>query len=395
MFSQHTLFSRFGIVIQSISLFLVFATANATVPLYPEWQHKIGFSHVGISVIFIAYHIGVIFALLTFRKATQPQTIKKLLLVGLGSAMLAAIGFASANIIEWLVISRMFVGIASGIFASLGVAQILRIGNYLNVSYTPLLVTVATVLGFGVGPLYSGITADLSTHHLLIIFGLFFGAMLICSLLIVTASSDGVAASSATQPPAPVNLAKALMVTGMFAGPFALSGLFLSLGPSMISRLMDNDSRALAGTIPFLLFGFGVCVQFVLKKLSYRRMVIYSQLLSYAGAIVIIAAESLHSLVLMMLSALLIGSGQSLSQLAGLTMIKLWRPLGTLEKSSGFLFFGGYAVAACSIMMLGEVSAHFGLMSATIVFLLICLSIMTIAFARFIQDTARNSACSL
>ncbi len=381
--------SRFAIGVLSFALFLAYVTANAPTPLYMLWQQKIHYSATGISVIFIVYHLGIAMSLLSLSRVSQPAKVKKLLLAALIGTMLAACLFAHTQAFWQLVGARIIIGLCCGTFVSCGITLIINIGLRQNVQNTPLLVTLSCVLGFGLGPFFAGILADSFSSPGYWIFGPLIAALLLCllALLPLKAAPNIAAAHNANQrtsEPQPRNIKLACVAVAVFASPFALSGLFISLGPNMIAGLMNNHSRTVAGAIPLLLFGCGTLAQLSLNRLALGKLIVIGVLTTLAGSALIILAESYHSVLLMTLAAILAGIGQSMTQLAGTYLIKQYRPMGTLEKSTATFFLGGYLFAASTIFILGWMTTHAGLLIASEIFISLCLILLLCGVGGFI-----------
>lgn len=366
-----------------VGIFLVFCTANAPVPLYMLWQQQMHYSSADITLIFFCYNIGVISALLVLARVRQLAIVRRVLVAALGLAFLSCVLFFSPFGVFALCLGRLFIGLACGAFASCGVATVLKLAERFDYHRAPLWITIATVLGFGCGPFFSGVLADIFPQQFAVIFLVLMCGILLCAIALVCSSlvrllpaHQHTAGADVSEQHKPKRYGLAAIITGLFAGPFAMAALFISLGPSMVAELMHNHSRTLAGFIPLLLFGCGALCQLWLKNLNNTLLVMISQGLTFIGGVLIVVAETFASVAIMIGAAILVGMGQSLAQLSALTAMKNTCPAGSLERSTSFFFLGGYLVAGSLVMVMGAVADHLGLMAGSQVFLYLCFMII-------------------
>lgn len=388
--SKLSLNSKLAMAVLSFALFLVYMTANAPTPLYTLWQQHISYDTTGISIIFVAYNIGIAISLLSLTRVQKATTVKRLLLSALVGTIIAGTLFASAEHFWQLVTARLIIGLCCGTFVSSGISLIVKIGLQQQVNNTPLIVTLSCVLGFGLGPFYAGVLADLIHRPYSSIFIPLMILLIICVIILATMKpgKDLVALGhhDANTPitQSKKNYALTFATVGLFASPFAISGLFISVGPKMISTLMHTNSHTIAGGIALLMFGSGVISQLFLKNLSIGRQVLIGTICAYIGGISVLIAEVHHLVSAMALASIFAGIGQSMTQLSGTRVLKKYLPMGTFQRSTATFFLGGYLFAAMSIFLLGFLASHIGLQTATQVFLYICFMLLAASVGGYI-----------
>ncbi|MFM2483835.1 MFS transporter [Celerinatantimonas yamalensis] len=383
--SKRSVNSHFAMAVLAISLFLVYMTANAPTPLYSLWQQSIHYSATGISVIFVVYHLGIVCSLLLMRRVQTARTTMRLLSTALITAIIAAVLFASADQFWQLVTARVLIGLGCGVFISCGISLIVRIGLTQHIINTPLLVTLSCVLGFGLGPFYAGIIADIFPTPFRWIFYPLIVALIICFFLLrQLAPSSSITQlthneDEQTKDESPRNYPLFFVATALFASPFALAGLFISLGPSMMSESMHTTNHALIGFVPLLMFGSGVISQICLRALSISKQILIGIIGTFLGGVGVLVAEVHHWIILMIIAAILTGIAQSMTQLAGIRLLKEFQPLGSFQRSTSTFFLCGYLYAAFSIFVMGWVASHMGLQVGSQVFLYLCFMLMAAA----------------
>lgn len=388
--SKLSLNSTLAMAVLSFALFLVYLTANAPTPLYTIWQQHIAYNTTGISIIFVTYHIGIAISLLSLARVQNATTIKRLLLLALVGTIVAGALFTSAAHFWQLVAARFIIGLCSGTFVSCGISLIVKIGLKQQVNNTPLIVTLACVLGFGVGPFYGGVLADLIHRPYSSIFAPLMILLAICLVILAKMKPDAELIElghQQTDTPAQEgqkNYGLTFVTVGLFASPFALSGLFISIGPKMVSTLMHTDSHTIAGGIGLLMFGSGIISQLCLKNLSVGKQILIGAICAVIGGVSILVAEVTHLVAIMALASIFAGVGQSLTQLGGTSVLKQYRPMGTFQRSTATFFLGGYMFAAISIFLLGFLASHLGLQTATQVFLYLCFMLLAASLGGYV-----------
>jgi MFS family permease len=370
----------------TLALLLVFIDANAPVPLYILWQRQMGFATSGISIIFICYNLGVLLSLLVAGRLSDIFGRRAVLVPALMLAIIASLCFAFAQSIAYLELGRLLVGFASGAFASAGTAAVMEAGAQRGYRFAPLVASFTTVMAFGAGPLLAGAFAQFAPLPTTLIFLLLIPC-LIGVLFPILRIPPPTPAPPKTQswlqlPRLPENNRSIILVAIMiFAGPFALSALFISLGPNLIAELLHNDSRLLAGACAFVVFGAGAIAQLTLRRWQLTTILFTSQLLSLSGAILVVAAEINASISLLLAAALSAGFGQSLSQFAGITLVKQYAPPKALAGVTGTFFFGGYITAGISVAAMGFAANAWGLQAGSEVFVVLCGLVILAALA--------------
>lgn len=106
-------------------------------PLYPIYQHRLGFSELMITIIYAIYAIGVIAALVVAGSWSDQIGRRRMLLGGIGLSAASALAFLVVGGLVALLIGRLISGLSAGIFT--GTASF------------ALLIASAVVAGFGQG----------------------------------------------------------------------------------------------------------------------------------------------------------------------------------------------------------------------------------------------------
>ncbi|MGW4072431.1 MFS transporter [Streptomyces asiaticus] len=367
----------------------VFVLSNAATPLYVRWQREIGFSKGTLTVIFACYIVGLLGSLLVSGVVSDRVGRKPVLLPALGLALAACAIFASASSVVALLVARLFSGIAVGAVVSAGMAAVTDVAGPGRRRLAALLASCAMVFGAGLGPLLAGVLGE----------GVFAleAVLLVAAVLVVvrmplplrgssgvptrsvparcvrtqSAPSRSVPASGAWVriPGVPRGSGgELLMGIAVFAPGITATSFVLSLGPSLLSGLLDTTSPVVAGAMAFVMFLTATGAQFAVQRLDRRTILLAGAVSTTIGMGALIAAVRASSVPLLVAAALLAGAGQGMGQLGGLSLLNSSVPPGRLAEANAALNVGGYVPAGVLPVTAGYLSDAVGLTAGATVF---------------------------
>ncbi|MFD5385256.1 MFS transporter [Streptomyces sp. NPDC127074] len=344
----------------------VFVLSNAATPLYVRWQREIGFSKGTLTVIFACYIVGLLGSLLVSGVVSDRVGRKPVLLPALGLAMAACAIFASASAVAALIVARLFSGIAVGAVVSAGMAAVTDVAGPGRRRLAALLASCAMVFGAGLGPLLAGVLGK----------GVF-----VLEAVLLAAAVVAVVRMPVRRPVAPAKGAwvripgvprgsggQLLMGIAVFAPGITATSFVLSLGPSLLSGLLDTTSPVAAGAMAFVMFLAATGAQFAVQRLDRRTILIAGAVSTTIGMGALIAAVRASSVPLLVAAALLAGAGQGMGQLGGLSLLNSSVPASRLAEANAALNVGGYVPAGVLPVTAGYLSDAAGLTTGATVF---------------------------
>ncbi|MHB0990550.1 MAG: MFS transporter [Burkholderiales bacterium] len=356
----------------------VFILSNSPTPLYVHWQQQLSFSSGTLTLIFAAYIGGLLVTLLLAGQLSDRLGRKPILIPGLLSAIIACVLFATASSIVMLGMARLLTGIAVGVIVSAGMAAVVDMGGSDGKRRASLAASVAMVFGAGLGPLMAGTLAQTLQRPVVTIFSIEL-IILISALIIAVTLPDhgntdhlGRAENSQSKlhfPTVPAANRQHLAVgIAIFAPGITATAFVLSLGPSLLVKLLEIHSPLIAGGMACAMFLTATGVQFMVSRLHVR--IIF--LLGAASTILAMAslAIAIHAslVVLLIVAALLAGAGQGLGQLGGLTLIGTHVPDNHRAEANAVLNIGGYIPAGLMPVATGYLIDVVGLAAGTTAF---------------------------
>lgn len=174
-----------GVWLVAASFLVSMAFSAALAPLYPLYERRDGFGSFTVTVVFAVYAVGVITALLFAGHISDWLGRKRILVPAFGVQAIAAGVFLAWPALPGLLIARLLTGAGVGIISATATAYLLELhsGHRPNAGHTrfEIVSSVANVGGLGVGPLITGLLAQLAPAPLPIPYGrgqvLFEGAL--------------------------------------------------------------------------------------------------------------------------------------------------------------------------------------------------------------------------
>ncbi|WGS17859.1 MULTISPECIES: MFS transporter [unclassified Bradyrhizobium] len=373
----------------------VFVLSNPATPLYVYWQRTIGFSSGTLSVIFAAYILGLLATLSLAGQLSDRYGRRPVLMPGLAAAMLACVLFATATTVGALLVARFLSGVAVGAVVSAGMASVVDQGGPNRRRLASLIASVAMVLGAGLGPLFAGSVAVQLAEPVVLIFTTEL-IVLACTGLLVLAlpqkrldrnPGDGWRLRVPSVPHA--NRRQVAFGVAIFGPGITATSFVLSLGPSLLSKLLHVTSPLVAGGTACAMFLTATGVQFALRRLPIRTIMLIGAAATVMSMISIAIAVDASLAGLLILAALLAGAGQGLGQLGGLSLIGLHVPAERRAEANAVMNFGGYILAGLLPVLMGYLIDFAGLATGAAIFAA-ALGLVAAAGAWFVQIHLRE-----
>jgi MFS family permease len=231
------------------------AASSAPSPLYAVYQAEFKFSEFTLTLIFAVYVFALLMSLLTVGRLSD-YVGRRVVFAG---ALLVEAGamamFVAADGVWWLLCARIVQGLATGAAIGVGGAYLLdlqpsdgsRLGSLVN--------SVAPIFGFGFGAIVTGLLVEYAPNPTRLIFAILMGlfvALVLATLVLPETVSHVPGAVAALRP----EIAVAARARRAFAGAvptivstWALGGLILSLGGSLLATVFGQTNHAVIGLV--------------------------------------------------------------------------------------------------------------------------------------------------
>ncbi|MGW3043647.1 MFS transporter [Kitasatospora sp. NPDC001159] len=291
------------------------AASSAPTPLYALYQAAWHFSAMTLTVVFSAYALALLVALLTAGTLSDHLGRRPVLAGALLAESIAMAVFATAQGVPALIAARILQGLATGVATSAAGAALLDFEDPNRPGRATAANGITPVAGMAVGVLAATALvqyapAPTRTVYLLL-------------LLLFTAQAAAVLHTPETVRPNPgawrslrpaITVAPASRPAMALAAPgvvaaWALGGFYSSLGPSLARLVAPHAARATGGLVFFTLTAAAGLAGHTARALPARTVSLAGSALLTPGALLTLSGLHLHSLPALFAGTALAGAG--------------------------------------------------------------------------------------
>ncbi len=293
----------------------ILAASSAPSPLYPVWQAGFGFSAITLTTIFAVYVLALLLSLLTVGRLSDYLGRRPVLAAALVIEAGAMVVFLSADGVGWLLAARAVQGVATG--AAVGVlgAYLLdlqpgdgsRLGSLVN--------SAAPTAGLGIGAVLTGVLVEYAPHPTKLVFALLAVAFLVLALATIALPETvrpirGALAGLRPQVAVPSAARRAFAgAVPTMVATWALGGLILSVGGSLLGTVFGVSNHAVVGLIIGLFAGSSAAAAVAVRDLSPASMTLRGTIALVAGTGLFITALATSSADLFVVASVVAGAG--------------------------------------------------------------------------------------
>jgi MFS family permease len=287
--------------VAAILAVLLFA-AGAPSPLYVVYQAEWGFSSITLTAVFAAYVAALLVALVFAGSLSDHVGRRPVLVVALGVEVVAMLAFALADGVGWLFAARLLQGLATGLATGALSAALLDLDRPDRPGRGALVSSAAPSLGLALGALGSGALVQWGPDPMRLVFWLLLGSFVLAVVGVLAIEepvrergewrSSGVPKAARESrgregrngrrggPPLalfrphvavpPVARPTFIALAPCFVAVWALAGLYLSLGPSLVRALLGTTSHVAGGLVIATLMGASTVALVVARRVEAR-----------------------------------------------------------------------------------------------------------------------------
>jgi MFS family permease len=301
----------FRLVLPASMVVSFLAASSVPTPLYATYARRFHFSPITTTVIFGAYAIAVLAALLILGRVSDHLGRRPVLLVALAVQIGAAVVLTTASGVDALLIGRVLQGVATG--ASLGAlgATLLDV----DPARGALANSAMPGIGTGLGSLVSGLLVQYIPAPTRVVY-LMLIAVFIAQAVGVAVSTEPGRRKPGLRSAVVPKLAVPRGIRGpvLAAAPilfavWALSGLYGSLGPALARHLTGSTSALIGGLPFFLLAVISSLTAITLSRVPPRAVMLCGIAGTMVAAAGTLAAVELSSLIGFFASVAIAGVG--------------------------------------------------------------------------------------
>lgn len=363
-----------------VAMALVFGVMSTALisPLFPMYEESWHITSGDVTVIFVAYMVGVLGALLFLGKFTDYLGPLKALKLSVSVMTLCILACAFAPNVFWLIIIRVLIGIASGIVVTAGtLCMTVYEPKHFAKSRAAEIGSVLTMLGFGLGPFVGGILAQflwlpLKTTFIVTAIPM---AWSVYGLYSIKDKSETTTQKLSfipqfVLPPPPKRNAFLVASLSVFTA-YAFFALIASLAPSFLSHIVPWHGPFVAGTSVAAVLFLSSGIQFVMRRFDPKFSITLGLIGMAVGILLLGAALLFNSSTCFFVSILVIGCSHGTCFMSAMIFVNI---LSKGENRSGMLcsFFSiSYLGSIFPTLIVGALSDKVGLTAAVVIFSLV------------------------
>ncbi len=355
---------------------VLFAGSTIVTPLYVMYKQAFHFSQISLTLIYAAYVIGNLCALLVFGRLSDQIGRRPMATAGMGLAVVGALIFLLADGIVSLYAGRILSGLAIGIGAGTGTAWLAELIGEESKARATVIATSANFTGLGIGALVAGVLAEYAIWPLQLPFLVYLLALLTAAALVWLTpetvaeprrSLDRLSIKPRVSIPPEIR-AKfvAPAVTGF--GSMALVGFYAALAPTLLADQLHITSHAVAGAI-FLELAIVVAGTIVVtRSLSSRTAMLAALALMLPSVAVLVAAQLTESMLVLIVATAVCAAASGLGYRGSLQVANQIAPPDKRAEIVSSYFICGFAGNALPVIGVGVISTFAGPITASLAF---------------------------
>ncbi|MBZ9575516.1 MFS transporter [Modicisalibacter sp. MOD 31.J] len=358
--------SPFAFVGGAAAFLLTMLGTTLPTPLYPIYRDAFGFSQLTITVIFAAYAVGVIGALLVTGRWSDQLGRRPLLLAGLAASVLSDAVFLLGGSLPLLLIARVISGVSAGIFTGTATVAVIELAPEAWKRRATFVATAVNMGGLGLGPVCAGLLGEYAPWPLHLPYALHL-ALAVLGVLAVWRAPETV-----ERPPRPrlefQRLSVPESVRGVFVpaaiagfAGFAVLGFFTATVPAFMKQVLGQTNLALIGLVAGVVFFASTLGQWLQGRVDAAWRLPLGCAVMLVGALTIGAGIALASLATFLCGALIAGLGQGVAFRAGLGALAAASPAAHRGAVTSTFFVVAYVALSIPVVGIGLVSRTIGL----------------------------------
>ncbi len=362
--------SRFGLWTVTAVLGLFLFAASAPTPLYGIYAAQWRFSSATLTVIFAVYAVALLGTLLVAGSLSDAVGRRPAIVAALVLQSLSMLAFLVADGVGWLLAARIGQGVATGLVTAAVAAALIDHQPSDRPGLGSLLNAVTPMIGLASGALIAGALVQYGPDPLRLIYG----AMLVGFVALAVAMlrvPETVAQRRRVDLRPRVGVEPDARATFWMALPcilasWALGGLYLSLGPSLVGQIYGSTNHLLGGSIAFVLCAAGAVVSLLVRGWSPERTMAVGCVLLVAGLTITAVSIAGGQGWLLFVGSISSGAGFGTAFLGGFrTVVSAATPARRGELIAA-LYLVSYLAFSLPAVVAGVLTARIGLRPTSI-----------------------------
>ncbi|MBB2893327.1 MFS family permease [Flexivirga oryzae] len=347
----------------AFAMFVVGWGANQFTPLLLVYRSTDHYSQTLVTSMFAAYVLGLVPALLLSAELAgrhgHRSVLRPIMVLTAISSLLLAVGAHSA---APLFVGRVLYGVCTGAAMAPGTTWVKELSTDAPVGTGARRATIALSAGFGGGAFLVGFMAQWLPEPKVLPYVVHIALTVIAGILVwnaptidagvhpsggrVAEERSGGAYRGPARPHHALSRHFWTRIAPMAAWVFACPSISMVILPPLIKAQISGFAVAFTGIVCGLTLGTGVLVQQPARRLEARRpggVTVLGMLGTLAGVLLTVLTAGEHSVLLVVVAAVVLGAGYGMTLVGGLTAVERSTPASELAMTNAVFYSLTYA----------------------------------------------------
>ncbi|MCF6509902.1 MFS transporter [Blastococcus sp. MG754426] len=354
-------------------LLLVLAASGVPTPLYRVYQEQFGFGPGTLTAVFGIYALALLAALLVVGGLSDHVGRRPVLVGGLLLQAASMVVFLTADSVGWLLTARVVQGLSMG--ALTGTLGAMLLDNQRPARpLGPLVNSAGPGIGLSLGAVGAGLVVEHVASPTRWLFAVLTAVLLLAAVAATTlpeTSPGRPGALGSLRPsvrvPRPQRAAFLTALPAIVAA-WALGGLYLSLGPSLVAGVFGIDDHLVGSLLVLAMQGTAALAAVLGRDLAPERAMVLGASVFAVGVTGTIAALVSGAVAVLFASAVVSGLGFGLAFLGAVATASAGVAPGERAGLLSSVFVAGYLSFSVPAVVAGVAAGAVGLETVTEVY---------------------------
>lgn len=373
-----------------------FAGSTLITPLYSLYQDTFGFSEITLTLVYAAYAVGNVIALLVFGRLSDQIGRRRVAIPAVALAAVGTLLFLCARSTAWLFVARVVSGLAVGCAAGTATAWVADLLGPTKRPRAAVLAASANFAGIAIGPLIAGPLIEYMPYPLQLPHVVYL-VVLAAAGIVAAGTRETVAARPRNQISLRPRIGVPRELRPRFVAPavtgfatFALVGFYAALVPGLVHDALGEHNRALGAAVVATVFVAATIVIPLSAKLASDTAMRAGLALFIPSVGLLVLSQALRMLGVLLAASVLAGVASALGYRGSLARVTELAPDDRRAEVVSTYYIVGFAGNAVPVIGVGLVTRAMGSMVADASFggVIILFAVVALFAAAFVP-TAR------
>ncbi len=356
----------------------MFMGSTLVTPLYIIYEQRFHFSRITLTLVYAAYVVGNLAALLLLGRLSDVVGRRHISLVALATAFTSTFLFLFAGSTAWLFFARILSGLGVGLSAGTATAWIAELDKDKDKSRATLVATSSNFAGLAIGSMLAGLLAEYAPWPLHLPFVVYLALLAVITAGILrtpeTVQQTDVSSSRISLRPRlgvpPSIRAQFIAPAVTVFGAMALVGFYAAVIPSILADRLGDKNHATAGAVVFELAIIVALTIILTRALRSRTAMLGGLILLLPSLALLVAAEWFSSITILLVGTAVSGVAAALGYRSSLQVVNQIAPADRRAEVTSSYFVAGFTGNAVPVIGVGIIATLASSMVASLVFAL-------------------------